>query len=368
MRRRIWRHIIISVLVLLASAFVGCSVHEFPEPQPRRPFELVLDFTQHINMGFYQTIDYSTRGESSSRYDIRYTVNIYSVDDNDRIAGSADTTIVVTKSELADLNHTLRFYLRPGKYDFLVWADYVKRGSKDDLFYKTANFEEIILSDRSNYVGNTDYRDAFRGEQIAEVYDNAEYTSNATGETVENRVVVEMKRPMAKFKFESNDVVKFLTDIIKKRNASTQSTDEAESKDAETDGAKPEDLKKINPDDYRVVFRYSGFTPCSFNMFTNKPADAWTGLSFESKMSQIDDNNVELGFDYVFVNGGEAMVVVSVEVYDTDGELLSRTKPVNVPLMRNMLTIVRGNFLTVKASGGISIDPSFDGEYNYEYK
>ncbi len=103
-------------------------------------------------------------------------------------------------------------------------------------------------------------------------------------------------------------------------------------------------------------------------MFTNRPADAWTGLTFEGRMIQLDKDNAELGFDYVFVNGHESSVTVSVEIYDRDGTLLSRSQPVSVPLVRNKVTIVRGKFLTVKAEGGVSIDADFDGEYNYEYR
>lgn len=82
----------------------------------------------------------------------------------------------------------------------------------------------------------------------------------------------------------------------------------------------------------------------------------------------IIKDNAELGFDYVFVNGHESSVTVSVEIYDRDGTLLSRSQPISVPLVRNKVTIVRGKFLTVKAEGGVSIDADFDGEYNYEYR
>ena len=58
------------------------------------------------------------------------------------------------------------------------------------------------------------------------------------------------------------------------------------------------------------MFRYQGFMPCSFNMFTNKPADSWTGVAFDSTMQRLSDTEVELGFDYVFVNGGESTVPV----------------------------------------------------------
>lgn len=238
------------------------------------------------------------------------------------------------------------------------------------------------MTKREGYIGNTDARDGFRGEQVAEIYANTEYINNTTGSGVSNRIVVEMKRPMAKFKFQATDVVKFLEEEA--RRAAARGDADPNAAEAENDkdgGSKGSDSKsptdssstqdaygRINTGDYRVLFRYSGFVPCSFNMFTNRPADAWTGLTFEGRMTQLDKDNAELGFDYVFVNGHESSVTVSVEIYDRDGTLLSRSQPISVPLVRNKVTIVRGKFLTVKAEGGVSIDADFDGEYNYEYR
>ena len=103
-----------------------------------------------------------------------------------------------------------------------MWADYVVHGTKADLYYNTSNFEEIILADRQNHTDSTDRRDAFRGEKDAEVYDNPELTSNSTRSTAVNRVVVEMERPLAKFKFISHDIVKFLNYVLQQRASGAQ--------------------------------------------------------------------------------------------------------------------------------------------------
>lgn len=59
---------------------------------------------------------------------------------------------------------------------------------------------------------------------------------------------------------------------------------------------------------------------------------------------------------------------MAVEVYDKDGELLSSTNTVEVPLVRSKLTIVRGNFLTSKATGSVGINPDYNGDFNIEIK
>lgn len=379
-------------LMSLGVLFTSCDVHEFPEPgDTGATVELVLDFTGTENMDFYKYVDYLSRDVDGITYDIRYVVNVYPVVDdsrgNNRSGRSALASYVFTKSDITDLNYSTKLNLPAGNYRFLVWADYVLSGTQDNLHYDASDFEEIILTKREDYIGNTDARDAFRGEKVAEVYANTEYLNNTTGAGVNNRIVVEMERPLAKFKFIATDVVNFLEEEARRAASRGEADPNAarggESSDDEgesADGSKNSDSKasdeqtpqdsyaRINTSEYRVLFRYSGFVPCSFNMFTNRPADAWTGLMFDGRMNQLDKDNAELGFDYVFVNGHESTVNVSVEIYDRDGTLLARSQPVTVPLVRNKVTVVRGKFLTVKAEGGVAIDARFDGEYNYEYR
>lgn len=91
MKRSALTYCILSLFAILG--FSACDVHEFPDMPERRPYELVLDFTNAIDMGFYQTIDYSrasteaspsgTKTQTEISYDIRYTVNAYRIDGND---------------------------------------------------------------------------------------------------------------------------------------------------------------------------------------------------------------------------------------------------------------------------------------------
>ena len=87
--------------------------------------------------------------------------------------------------------------------------------------------------------------------------------------------------------------------------------------------------------------------------------------SFNSSINILETGEAELGFDYIFVNGTESIISVSVEVYDYDGNLLSRFKPVDVPIIRSHLTTVKANFLT-SGTGGVTIIPDFDGNFNIE--
>ena len=92
--------------------------------------------------------------------------------------------------------------------------------------------------------------------------------------------------------------------------------------------------------------------------------DSVTGVTFQSVLRRMDDAQATLGFDYVFVNGKESAVTVRIGIYDDEGTQLSLTEPIEIPLKRNHHTVLRGKFLMSEASGGVTINPNFDGDHN----
>ena len=96
--------------------------------------------------------------------------------------------------------------------------------------------------------------------------------------------------------------------------------------------------------------------------------DSATGMSYEARIDILNDSEARLGFDYVMVNGHESSVAVALEIYDPDGTLIGRVSPVDVSTKRSRNTVVKGRFLTSKATGGVGINPGFDGEFNIEIK
>ena len=76
------------------------------------------------------------------------------------------------------------------------------------------------------------------------------------------------------------------------------------------------------------------------------------------------EEEVDLGFDYMFIGQQESGANVSLSIYDETGKLVSAVPSMVVPLQRGQLTTVRGKFLTSRSEGAVSIDPSFEGEFN----
>ena len=357
----------ISLCVMLLLAFVGCDVHEFPEERyDKVPFLLHLNF--NTEMPLHKEITYTRSGNTETKglaeqHDVRYIVNAYRTDNMRSENRVADTTFVFTKSDVEDLNYTAELQLSEGTYDFKVWADYVDAGSTEDKYYDTQDFAEIILADRENHSGSNDYRDAFRGYATATVTNPTYYTGSAAS-TIDNQATAEMTRPMGKFKFVSTDVDVFLTRVAQmmKERGMLMSIDV----ESDTKATYEQLLQSIDLGEFYVVFRYN-LMPFSFNMFTDKPAESWPGMSFTSRMYMENEMEMTLGYDYIFVNGTGTTLNISVKIYNSEGELMSSTNPINVPIVRSKMTVVKGEFLTSKASGGITINPGYDGEdYNME--
>lgn len=336
-----------ALMVLLCS----CDPHEWPKLSTTDLYvDLVFDFSD-IPLFKEITIShdsYQSRGSQQRQAiaspQMRYVLRCYALSaDSVNYELMPQSQFIFTNDDLQDPNYRCRITLVPGQYKIKVWADYVEHGSKDDMFYNTYNFNDIFLTDNTNdYVGSTELRDAFIGEQevVVEHSPDMSMPSNVSAHIM-------MERPFAKFKFITTDIPDFVGKYLGISD--------------------PEKIKDVDFSDYRVLFRYTGYLPTHFNMFTDKPFDAGQGYQFFSTISEPTATEATLGFDYVFVNGRESSVSVAVGIYDREGTLLSFSDPVEVPLKRNHVTVVRDKFLSQGGHGNVGINPEYEGSYTIFY-
>lgn len=320
MRRK--KHILMLGLVLFSLFVQSCDVHEFPLPPV--PFVLHLDYDTDMPLHKVVEHDQPTRAAAQEQYDVRYVVKVF--DGNKADSRETLYDFVFTKDDISVPDSSLTVTIPRGDYRFVIWSDYVLQGTDADLFYRTDVFDRLTLSD-GEHAGSTDMRDAFLGSVTARVSaDCAEAT-------------VAMARPLAKFNFVSTDLDEFLS----------RTDDES-------------------LENYTVMFRYNGFMPSVYNPYTLARVSAETGVSFRSTLKQLESGEAELGFDYVFADDSESCVSVSVEIYDAAGKMLSRFRPVDVPLVRSRLTTVKAAFLTSEAGGGVSVSPDYEGNHTIVIK
>ncbi len=349
MKRSLY-HIIISVFAVWALS--GCDVHEFPEAPERVPFHLRLDYDTDMTewKHLYDGKDKIEEGLGET-YDnhraygnIRYVVRAYPLSDKQRTSQECTQEFVFTRDIAGGYNHEVTLDLVPGDYNIMVWSDIVQR-SGDAYFHDKENFAEITL--QGDHQGNNDYRDAFRGSGSLSL-------ASDIAERVPDTLDIAMQRPLAKYEFVTTDLAEF---IVKE-----QTRAEAKSKAQSGNG---EDVPtRVSIDDYRVVFYYVGFMPNAYSLFRDEPVDTAKGVLFESKLNSLSETEASVGFDYVFVKGTESAVTVQIGIYDDEGTQVSLTEQIMVPLKRSHHTIMRGRFLMSEASGGVSINPEFDGDHN----
>ena len=342
-----------ATLLLMTAALamlVACDVHEFPDTPSNMTALLHLRFTTDMPQ-LEQVVNMRSRAQAQvaatvapQQGEMRYIVRLYPKGtENTTDADAGYREYVFTRDVAGGYDTDLQIEAPVGQYTVAVWADLDSEAGGQHAFYSTSDFYAIALS--GPHTGNTDYRDAFRGTAAVTLAPNA--ADDASSQAMAD-VTVQMERPLAKFEFVTDDVATFLS----KQAQKTQKTQTAR---AGTIG------------DYRFVFRYYGYMPCTYSLFSDKPVDATTGISFEGRISQFNSDEASLGFDYVFVNHQATAVTVQLDIYDAQGTLLSTTQPINVPLQRSRHTIVRGSFLTLNISGGVNVKTEYDGEYNLIY-
>lgn len=248
---------------------------------------------------------------------------------------SSDNRIVASETHLFHpgdpLTVTFNLTLPSGAYSLLAWCDYVDPASPNaDLHYSTADLTDVTLA--GDYDGNDHSRNAYSG--MAPI-DFTVYEGDTTTVITSD---VALKPIMGMIKFVATDYNQFL----------------------------------VKPLSVRVMVAYPGFLPHRYSVLRGVPFDATTGIYFITneltELSTEGDGSATLGYDYVMVNGDESSVTVALGLYNDEGKLVGQSGNINVPIRRGGLTVVKGHFLTkTQSSGGIGIDPGFEGDINVYY-
>lgn len=337
-------------------SFTACDVHEWPDVPEQLPLKIILDYdkahlydtdmtpwehqydgTKVIEQGYGDV--YDNRRDYGTK---RYIIRAYPISMKQRTAQQYAKEFIIERDIEHGYEHEMSIDLAPGDYDIMVWSDMVPAGWLGDYFYNADNFAEISL--QGEHRANCEWRDAFRGMTRVSIQP---YVTDREPDRIE----VEMKRPLARYEFITTDLKEFMDKELEYLRSL-----------AATRGEAPP--TRVDIDDYKVIMFYYGFMPNTYNMFTDKPVDSTTGVSYESTIDVLNDTEASIGFDYVFVNGKESAVTVQIGIYNKENEQLAMSNPINVPLQRSCNTVMKGSFLMQKASGGITIVPDFDGEHN----
>lgn len=321
-----------TLIPILCALFItaGCNVHEVPDGGDDYPYvALSLHLSLPQDLPQFKTVEYATKADASeARYLIRFYPYV-----GENYAEIPIHLFTFNAKELADQTFTCDVF--PLDYHIEVWADW--GGS----YYDTEEFKSVTV-ETDPYQGAALRRDAFCGSSDMVLSNHKENISQAEAS-------ITLHRPNATFNIVATDKEQFLKSWASKI---AQRSSKA---------VKEEDIIDLN--DFKVRIIYPQFLPVVYNVHSGRHVDSTTGVSFESTLKELEDGNVELGWDWVLANDEKSSVVVSVALYEADGTFISQVDDIRVPLCPGKNTTVTGNLLSSGVHGGISIDTSFDGEY-----
>ena len=206
------------------------------------------------------------------------------------------------------------------EYDFVFWADCATansgsdEGFDDKAYTTTATGGLKAITEKGEFVGNSDERDAFFYHETISV--NGSFT----------RDDITLKRPFGLLVVKTNDL--------------NEIKDEA-----------------LKPTGYEVAFKG---LPTTFNALTGEVSGS-ADVTYTSE--ELAKNDGTISMDFLWATESEAALSdFSMTFLNNGTEICTNDAFTNIPIRRNYRTMVSGNLLTKKGTISVTIDPTFDPE------
>lgn len=263
-------------------------------------------------------------------YDLRYQLAIYRVDGTETPVAVAPIKKVVDRYEPV----TFSLRLTPNRtYKAVVWADFVTQGTDTDLHYNTTDFKAITYVDPTKEdVLNVESRDAY--------FVTKEFQVANAG--VQQSLV--LKRPFAKLRLITTDWGLSGLEMANKFKVTYYNCKR---------------FKNINAVTGESAHDVLPATESKFYTGTIDKAQKEYALSYD-----LSANNRTIIVDYLMTDvSGQTPIHLKIEALDDTTPIASHELKTNVPIQRNWLTTIIGNFLSHNATFNISIDETFVNEW-----
>lgn len=312
-------------ILLLPVLLTACSLYEHPElTEDGEPGIDPTEVNVNIDLSLLlkPETDNNTENRLLTRADAGHRHRIIVDAYQNRIL-SKRQIIYKDITDAPQLNAEISMKLHARDYQLVIWADYIGTDSEEDLYYNTTTLAPVISPE--TYRGNTEYKDVLYSCQDLNL---SKYRNQWNASITLNP---EMKRPAARYELIANDVEKFMAD-----------------------GAK-------TGDKYNLRVRYLGFYNTGFHTLDGVSKHGLQYITYNHTLTvpAAGTKEISAAFDYVFVpENGE--IPIAVELLDSKEKLLARTY-LTIVCQEGDRIVKHSNFLTADPSGGIGIDPGFDG-------
>ena len=334
-------------LIYLAAALllaVGCDVHEFPTGEEDLTLTIVLNCDD--TMTLLEDLEFETRSKNQTKalaedgWKLRTMVNVYEAQPGGTWSLTPWWSTEILDDDLTNLTREFTVTIPPKHYRALVWTDYVN--TDGTRFYSADDFPEVYMLDSG--IGGTDYKRAFTTMQDIPLQEITEQ-----GAEIRKEYTLEM--PLAKVKFTATDIEDFKNRMRERSIPSAYSPEG------------PRSFEDMDINSFTLKITYQGYVPDTWNVREQLTSDSHTGRSFSCTAQLRDDGIIDLGFDYIVVDG-HTTVDLAIEVFDDRDVLLTRVPKLTVPIEKGKITNVIGKLMTHGISGAVVVDNNYDGEYN----
>lgn len=266
-----------------------------------------------------------------TKYDLRYILEVYTKDQTP-VRVYRKTVIVPDNFTTTDVTITARLVAKT--YDFVFWADFVPEDSNEDtegLYYDTDPLTAIS------------YKEGTKLENLAsEAIDAYFHTQEVDLSKNQNISGIKLHRPFGKIRLLATDKL-------------TEGVDQDE-----------------YPAETKVDFK--GVTvPASFNVLTGRTLDGTLTIEEIAGTSILEDASVAgteypgsylLGYYYIFAADGNTSYAMDVTTYDQSGIQMGVRNLSQIPVQKNKLTTVIGNFYTNSSTLEVIIEDPFEESEN----
>ena len=266
------------------------------------------------------------------KYDLRYILEVYTKD-QPPVRVYRKTVIVPDNFTTTDVTITARLVAK--KYDFVFWADFVENGSAentDGLYYNTDPLTQVSYKDNVTL--------ATLATEAIDAYCHVEEVDLSKNQNISG---IKLHRPFGKIRLLATDRI--------------------------SDGA----VQSEYPAKAKVDFK-GAEVPASFNVLTGLAIEGST-LTIENitGTSILEDASVAgteypgsylLGYYYIFAADGNTSYAMDVTTYDKNGTQMGVRNLSQIPVQKNKLTTVIGNFYTNSSTLEVIIEDPFEESEN----
>lgn len=262
-----------------------------------------------------------------TQYDLRYILEVYTLDETPvRVYRK---TAIVTDDFSSDVTFSSRLVAK--KYKFVFWADFVEEGSTEGLHYETDPLTQIS------------YKESVSLEHLAtdmvDAYYHVEDVDLSQSQNIEG---ILLHRPFGKIRLIATDML--------------------------TDGASQSEY----PASVKIDFKQVG-VPAAFDALNEKPLDSTLQIGDITSSAISEDAIVNgntysgsflLGYHYFFATDASTAYEIDVTAYDQNGNEICTRSLSPIPVQKNKLTTVIGNFYTNEGTLKVVVEAPFEEPEN----